>query len=276
LRRQQHLLAHTRNDNNDCSSRHHRTLGASSLSCGNHHRPLPSSSSLSTASTSTQLEAAGVDFTDAAKALFGNLISPAAMLMGALVPLSFLASPLPEDRPHRKKLKCIYSLLSVASVLSNLIAIMTATVARNMLTEIPSAPAASVFALIRRDCELPWLAANAHFLMGLLGFGGMVALRTYLLLPGPTLNAAAAGMSAAACLAMLSIVNAGVRAGDGRGHRFSHSLFGLLIRYGRLLGTFLVRGRAGPVAWLAALLATGSMVLALANVVQSETSPLKG
>lgn len=44
------------------------------------------------------LKVTGADYSDAAKALFGNIIGPASMLTGGLVPLGFLAEPLPYDK----------------------------------------------------------------------------------------------------------------------------------------------------------------------------------
>ena len=75
-----------------------------------------------------------------------------------------------------------------------LLAIMYATVATNKLTEVASAPAASVFALIKRDYELPWVATNVHFMLGLFGFCSMVMLRALCIFPG-TRNSSAAGLA---------------------------------------------------------------------------------
>lgn len=42
------------------------------------------------------------------------------------------------------------------------------------------APAASIAALIARDCELEWVGANVGFLGGLFGFVGLLGIRAWL------------------------------------------------------------------------------------------------
>ena len=97
------------------------------------------------------LKASGSDYSEAARVLFSNMIGPASMLTGGLVPLGFLADPLPVENDNnkktqkwKKKARCLYQALAVTSLLNNLVAIMYATVATNKLTEVPSAPAMSV------------------------------------------------------------------------------------------------------------------------------------
>jgi hypothetical protein len=113
-------------------------------------------------------------------------------------------------------------------------AIVYATVAANKLTETTVAPAASVFALIQRDYELPWIAANVHLMFGLFGFLSMIGLRAYAIYP-KKLNHAAAGFAGASLLGMCSVVNRGVSAGDASGRSFGSSIFSLVTRYGILL-----------------------------------------
>ena len=194
------------------------------------HIPKPSAIA---SRVSTELHGAALlgDYTDAAKALFGNLIGPASMLTGGLVPFWLFSPPLPEAKEKwKQKVRYLYNTLCVWSVLNELLAIMYATVASNSLTRVRAAPAASVFALIERDYELAWIGTNVHFLLGLLGFGGMV-MTTVLLRYPPRLNSALCGMALAACLGMTSIANVGVHEGDGHGRRLGDNMFSLGIRY---------------------------------------------
>lgn len=180
--------------------------------------------------TPSPLNAVVADYSVAARVLFGNVIGPAAMLAGGLVPLGFLAAPLPGDKPLHKKLRCIYSLLAVLSLSNELLAIVYATVAANKLTETVAVPAASVFDLIQRDYELPWIATNVHFMFGLLGYLSMICLRAYTIFP-KRLNTAAAGIAGASLLGMCSVVNRGVSSGDAHGKAFGSSILSLVTRY---------------------------------------------
>lgn len=200
------------------------------------------------------------------------MIGPAAMLAGGLVPLGFLAEPLPDHTPLLRKLQCVYYFLSVASLANELLAIMYATVASNKLTEVAVVvpPAvSSVFALIKRDYELQWVGCNVHFMLGLLGFVGMVLIRAYALFPA-SLNRAAAGLGMSALLGMLSIVNAGVAQGDGRGHVFGGNLLTLALRYAWLLLRNVWQTR-GAVALSALVLGVLSLGGAARNLFMPET-----
>jgi len=184
------------------------------------------------------------DYSGAARALFGNMLGPASMIAGGLVPLGFLAAPLPDDGTKwKRKAKLLYMTISVASLVNELLAIMYATVATNKLTEVVSAPAASVFALIQRDYEMPWLAVNVHFMMGLLGFCSLVLLRALCIYPGP-LNTSAAGLALSGLVGMISIVNGGVAQGDGQGHKLGGNILFLGIRYLSLLSKSIAKKKS--------------------------------
>ena len=184
------------------------------------------------------LKASGSDYSEAARLLFGNIIGPASMLTGGLVPLGFLAEPLPVDKDGtnkwKKKARCLYQVLAVVSLLNELVAIMYATVATNKLTEVATAPAVSVFALIKRDYELQWIATNVHFLLGLLGFCSMIMLRALCIYPN-FINTSSAGLALSALVGMVSILNVGIAEGDGQGHRLGGNAFWLVARYSTLL-----------------------------------------
>jgi len=206
----------------------------------------------------------------AARTLFGNMIGPAAMLSGGLVPLGFLADPIPDHTPILHKLKCVYYFLSVASLANNLVAIMYATVACNKLTEtVVTVAAPSAFALIKRDYELAWVGCNVHFMGGLFGFVGMILIRAYTLFP-ESLNQAAAGLGGAALLTMLSIVNVGISQGDGAGHVFGGNLLTLSVRYLWLLSKNVFQSK-GLVAFAALGLGLVSAGAAGKNLFMPET-----
>ena len=191
------------------------------------------------------------------------------MIAGTIVPLGFLGPPMPRTTKWQKKLDTLFNLLTVVALANELLGIMYATVSSNMLLRIQSAPAVSVFALIKRDYELPWIATNVHFMFGLICFVGMVTTRA-LALFSPSLNVAAAGFGASAMIAMMSIANYGVRIGDGKGNALGENLIGLTVRYLTLLWPSIL----GPTKRLSAgtsfALALASSVLAVYNVLKQE------
>ena len=102
-----------------------------------------------------------------AASLFNNMKTPASILAGALLPIGILTA-LPPPREGAEKehawlgaLRELHLVIASASFCSELLSVMWATIAVNKLTETAVAPAESVFALLMRDCELPWVACNA-------------------------------------------------------------------------------------------------------------------
>ena len=224
--------------------------------------------SLSLSRTQLLVRGGDADFSGDAQKLFGNVISPAAMLAGSLVPLGFLAPPLPGRKTIHKRLRTIYSLLAIASLCNQITAIVYATVASNKLTEITSAPATSVFALIQRDYELSWIATNVHFLFGLFGFLSMVGVRASVCFPSH-LQKPAAGIALASLLGMCSVVNRGVQTGDGRGLVHGSSIVTLVWRYTVLLAKQ-VQTSGGIMAMAAIALGLVSTVLAVRAVMDTD------
>ena len=221
--------------------------------------------------------------------VFGNVILAAVLLVaGGLVPLGFLAAPLPEDTPLRHKLKSVYSIISVASLQSELLAIVYATVASKKLVEqhqqraaksaappATAAAASSVYELIqqRDEYELAWVGCHVHFLGGLLGYGIMILIRSYVLLP-PPLHNIAGGMCIAALLTMISVVNtnAGIAPprGDDGDALLGNNLLSLGLRYLWLLVRNVFR-TGGLVALSALLLGVASLGSAVYFLSESET-----
>lgn len=210
------------------------------------------------------------DYSEAARSLFGNMIGPASMITGGLVPLGFLAEPLPGDKKIHKRLRSLYFLISVFSLCNELLAIAYATVASNKLIETVVTPAASVFALIQRDYELPWIATNVHFMAGLFGFIAMVCLRCYAILPS-NINKAAAGVAGSFLLGMLSVVNSGIQEGDRAGKVFGRSVPGMALRYMVMLFRSL-QTNGGPLALAAIVLGLTSTIVAAKAIIQEDDS----
>lgn len=199
--------------------------------------PTPKSAS----STSTSLNGVQlVQYAGQAISLFNNMKTPASIIAGAIVPLGFLA-PIqlksePGDSETEKRLRKLYYLLSVMTLATELIAVMWATVATNGLTERAIAPAESVWHLLKRDFELEWAAVNTHFVVGMLGFLGMIASRAYFMAGKGLLGRSVMGIGLSGLALMVSIVNRGVAAGGG-----PQAVTGATMRYG---GNVLALGKS--------------------------------
>lgn len=157
---------------------------------------------------SSSLQASPGDYSEAARTLFGNFITPATLLLTALVSLSLQEIKVPQygKNAYRKKLRGLYYTIGLLSTCSELICVLYASIASNTLLQTTSKPAASVYALIQRDCELAWIATMAHFIGGLLGFMTCCGLGAFLSFP-PGYNTAGACFAAAALLWMLRLAN---------------------------------------------------------------------
>jgi len=182
----------------------------------------------------------------AAASLFNNMKTPASILAGAMIPLGFL-SPLPappdgnETEPKLLRIaRRAYLWVTCFSFCSELLAVMWATVAVNTLTETAVAPAASVWHLLQRDCDLPWAAVNSHFVSGMLGFGLMILTRVALMARASFASSAfrtsVLAMVTAHGALMVSVVNRGVEAGGGvDGVGYGKNMLALFSRYLSLL-----------------------------------------
>jgi hypothetical protein len=183
----------------------------------------------------------------------GNMRTPAAILAGSLIGLA-VSSPLPIKTPDgkvenrfEKSLRLTYTVVGVMSMLSQLISIMWATVAVNQLIERDIAPAASVWALLKRDFDLEWVAVNAHFVMGMFGFCFLIGTRAFFQAGKGLIGQSVAGLAISGLLLMISIVNRGVAAGGGKGSGYGATVFSLIGHYVFLLGKRATTlGSAGP------------------------------
>ena len=181
--------------------------------------------------------AALAQYSGAAAGLFNNMKTPASILAGALIGTGFL-SPLPKAKKGEhnavRTMRKLHLVVAAMSFCSELLSVMWATVAVNKLTETVVAPASSAFALLKRDFELPWIATNAHFVLGMYGFMAMIGLRVFLLSPN-LFGAAAAGWAMSGLALMVAIVNRGVASGGGDGSNLGLSVWALIARYAVLL-----------------------------------------
>jgi len=182
-------------------------------------------------------------FAPQAVSLFQNMITPASILSGAIVPMAF-ASALPiksddatENRRSWILMRKIYNVAALLSLLSNLVAVMWSVIAVNQLTETTVAPSESVWHLLRRDFNLPWAGVNAHFFFGLMSFALCVAIRAFLQVQGGVLGQCVVGLSGGAFLMMVSVVNRAIAHGAGDGvNRYGPNILYLFGNYIYLLG----------------------------------------
>jgi hypothetical protein len=178
--------------------------------CTNRARALPPKAALQ----SYAAQAAG---------MFGNIQGTAALIAGGLVPLSSFAGPRPEasDSTLKRRLKRLHLFIACTSLVSQLLAVMYATLAKNMLAEAVVPATHSLKALLLGEYALAWVGCNAHFLLGLFGFVSTVALNGWLSFGcqctsggiGPALTCGVAS----ALLLMLSAVNRAVVHGVSTG-----------------------------------------------------------
>jgi hypothetical protein len=136
-----------------------------------------------------------------------------------------------------RRLRKVYSVVALLSLLSNLIAVMWATEAVNQLTELFVAPAESAWHLIQRDYEIQWVATNAHFVFGMFGFAFCIGLRCYLHAGPyhPVLGRSLASLAVSGLLLMMSIVNRGVAVENGNFKGGATNVWSLLVKYIQLL-----------------------------------------
>ena len=184
--------------------------------------------------------------------LFGNMQGTAALVAGGLVPLASFAGPKPEasDSVKTKRIKRLHLFIACASLVSELLAIVYATISKNLLVEAVVPRTHSLKALLLEgEYALPWIGCNAHFLLGLFGFVCTVALNAWLAFGcvsaglgaciGPALTCGAGS----ALLLMLSVVNSAVAKADANAVRAGGSMLALLVRYASLLVREVVVGR---------------------------------
>jgi hypothetical protein len=136
-----------------------------------------------------------------------------------------------------RRLRKVYNVVALLSLLSNLIAVMWATEAVNQLTELFVAPAESPWHLIQRDYEIQWVATNAHFVFGMFGFAFCIGLRCYLNAGPyhPVLGRSLASLAVSGLLLMMSIVNRGVAVENGNFKGGATNVWSLLVKYIQLL-----------------------------------------
>jgi hypothetical protein len=210
-------------------------------------------------SSTTAAAAVLKDYSGTASGLFNNMRIPAALIGGTVVSLGVnSAPPIKEnDSPFIKAFKKANLLLSVASLLSEILAVTYSSVAINKLAEMNFEPTKSVDELISKHFKLEWVGTNVHFLMGMFGFGLSVGSKAYFTY-GTAVGKIAGLWSVATFLQCLAIVNRGIAMGDGSGMRFANNFFELTIDYMTLV---VARARDGALPVAAVGLFLYSLVL---------------
>ena len=147
------------------------------------------------------------DYSDVARNLFGNFITPASLIISALVSMTLQQLPVPKyGNSFRKKLRGMYYTLCLLATTSEMICIITASIASSRIMEAGAAtPTKSAFDLILRDYELAWVATSVHFMGGLMGFLAASGVGAYLSFP-KKYNTASACAAAAAFLWIIRLV----------------------------------------------------------------------
>ena len=224
------------------------------------------------------------NYAPAATTLFNNMKLPAAVVTAGMISLGFATTfpelpkkrpttntPYPDDlRARCESLKRLHIVVSLIAVTSELVVVLWAAVEVNQLTEKQYELATSVWDLLQRDCDLAWSAVNSHFILGIMGFVTMLALRAYVMLIAAEastalMSAASTGTGAALCL-LISIVNRGVESGGGGTDRYGNTIFDLFSHYAVLLSRASTNSVSpGPLQFMAIVLELVSLIF-MANV----------
>jgi hypothetical protein len=214
------------------------------------------------------------DHSAAVVGLFNNMRTPAALIGGSLVPIGLLAAPQIVDGDSKldRFMKKTYILVSVASLLSEILAVTYSSIAINKLVEVPQPATADVTELILQSHELAWIGTNVHFLLGLIGFSAIVGCKAYFGGFGSAVGRTVLGWSLAVFFQAVSIVNQGIAMGQGSGGdastRFASNLFGLILRY---IGLVVKGTKGGIFASAAAGAVLYSLFMTFKVLVQAAT-----
>jgi len=233
------------------------------------------------------------NYAPAATTLFNNMKLPAAVVTAGMISLGFATTfpelpkkrpttnmPYPDDlRARCESLKRLHIVVSLIAVTSELIVVLWAAVEVNQLTEKQYELATSVWDLLGRDCDLAWSAVNSHFILGIMGFVTMLALRAYVMLIAAEastalMTAASTGTGAALCL-LISIVNRGVESGGGGIDRYGNTILDLFGHYAVLLSKASTNSVSpGPLQFMAIVLELTSLFF-MANVLIFQNGKMK-
>ena len=189
-------------------------------------------------------------------------------MAGALVPLALIA-PLDikssDGNLNSRRdvsIRKAYNFAAVASLLSELLAVMWASVAVNQLTETDVKLVKSVWDLLQDDYSLHWSAVNAHSVLGSYGFAFCIGCRAYFHAGKGILGTGLVSLALSGLLLMTSIVNRAIEAGGGDGvHRYGTNVIALFHKY-----TTLLLSRASEGGALG-LLQMGSLLVGAAGIV---------
>jgi len=176
-----------------------------------------------------------------AVSLFNNMRTPASILASAIIPLGLTDLPTTNNGKDDSKipaiLRRVFPLVAISSLTNHIIALVWATIAVNDLTTSSSdQSASSLWELLQRDYELPWVATNVHFILGMLGFMWITGARIYLKETEGPIGRSVAGLAISGMFHLISIINRGIQASaSDNSHPFGRNIFGLIRQYAGLL-----------------------------------------
>jgi len=174
-----------------------------------------------------------------AVSLFNNMRTPASILASAIIPLGLTDLPSGNNDKDMKIpaiLRRVFPLVAISSLTNHIIALTWATIAVNDLTTSNSdQTAGSLWELIQRDYELPWVATNVHFILGMLGFMWITGARIYLKETKGPIGKSVAGLAISGMFHLISIINRGIQASASDNYPFGRNIFGLIRQYASLL-----------------------------------------
>lgn len=175
------------------------------------------------------------DYSSAATALFNNMRAPAALIGGSLVPIGILSAPTinEDDSKGIKLLKRANIIIAVASLLSEIMAVVYSSIAINKIAEVAQPKTMGVAQLLAEKHELAWLGTNIHFLLGMMGFALITGSKAFFSV-GPSLGKVTMSWSIAAFFQALAVINHGIAmgsVGEDVSTRFASNFFMLIVKY---------------------------------------------
>lgn len=177
------------------------------------------------------------DFSGSVSGIFNSVRLASLFPTGAILGAAFAMPLAAADNLSVGMAKRFYLLLAIASLGSGLLAGIYSSVAINKINLDPPLKAASAQALLERDFEFLWVGTNFHYYASLVGFVGLVGLRSWSTFGCPHFGTTGAVTIASVVALMVSAIadERGLYAGAG---------LKLPLRYATLL---LKRARQGSV-----------------------------
>ncbi|CAB9496768.1 expressed unknown protein [Seminavis robusta] len=216
------------------------------------------------------------DFSGEAATLFGGIRIPAALFAGASAGAAF-AMPISATASEGLKVglvKRIYALLMMATLTSQIIAIVVGTVASSALAnKCPFVKTASVSEFLNANYPLEWAACRFHFLSGVLLFVLGVGMRAWITVACPVFAKASLGAVITTSLLCVAFVQDLYERIDGfTGCGQVDSFYNLPIRYLRLLAQKALKKPMFAAAFVSMLATYGYLFFQAPHVIRYLTS----